>query len=295
MALAISTTEAEYVSARMACQQALWMKQALIYYDIRLNDVPIMCDNKGAMDLSLESFLTLNEPICLKFVVKFYHSLEVKRDEEERPYIEFKLVQFFLYDFQLRFIMDDPNITMEEYIRLEEEKAQRHALSCEPTVSPPNENKIDFRISFDESNDKDYMVIFDKNSFSYKIISVNDLKTDSKNDIGKIDMPSSPEPTVNYFDDLDYFNDFENEFSAIVIIEPSVNSQHIVKSDLGDETSLSEYDKEEQNTLNLNNLFSVNEIYIDDSRSDKDNDDDKYKIIQSSGSNINTKGSNKLL
>ncbi|GKD17186.1 retrovirus-related pol polyprotein from transposon TNT 1-94 [Tanacetum coccineum] len=33
-ALAISTTEAEYVSARKACQQALWMKQALIDYDI---------------------------------------------------------------------------------------------------------------------------------------------------------------------------------------------------------------------------------------------------------------------
>ncbi|GJS27828.1 hypothetical protein Tco_0488448 [Tanacetum coccineum] len=33
-ALAISTTEAEYVSAEKACQQALWMKQALIDYDV---------------------------------------------------------------------------------------------------------------------------------------------------------------------------------------------------------------------------------------------------------------------
>ncbi|GKD96879.1 hypothetical protein Tco_1380776, partial [Tanacetum coccineum] len=95
--------------------------------------------------------------------------------------------------------MDDPNITMEEYIRLEEEKAQKcgkvfnwetakygkiwydedvHdlgsvetkfpaivfndtlkyevALSCEPTVSSLNNNEIDFRISFDESDDEDY-------------------------------------------------------------------------------------------------------------------------------------------
>ncbi|GJT90296.1 retrovirus-related pol polyprotein from transposon TNT 1-94 [Tanacetum coccineum] len=51
-ALAISTTEVEYVSAEKACQQALWMKQALIDYDIRLDDVPIMCDNKGVIDLS---------------------------------------------------------------------------------------------------------------------------------------------------------------------------------------------------------------------------------------------------
>ncbi|GJV33262.1 copia protein [Tanacetum coccineum] len=34
IALAISTTEAEYLSAEMACQQALWMKQALIDYDV---------------------------------------------------------------------------------------------------------------------------------------------------------------------------------------------------------------------------------------------------------------------
>ncbi|GJX67923.1 hypothetical protein Tco_0303650 [Tanacetum coccineum] len=157
--------------------------------------------------------------------------------------------------------MDDPNITMEEYIRLEEEKARRrgkvynwetakygkiwydedvHDLrsvetefpaivfddaftsevtpSYEPTVSPFNDNKIDFRISFDESDDEDYTVIFDENSFSYKIVSVNDLKTDSENDNDKVNMPSfpSPEPTVSYFDDLDFFKDFEKEFPAIV-------------------------------------------------------------------------------
>ncbi|GKC54691.1 retrovirus-related pol polyprotein from transposon TNT 1-94 [Tanacetum coccineum] len=51
-ALAISTTEAEYVSAGKACQQALWMKQALIDYGVRLDDIPIICDNKEAIDLS---------------------------------------------------------------------------------------------------------------------------------------------------------------------------------------------------------------------------------------------------
>ncbi|GKA46777.1 hypothetical protein Tco_0739660 [Tanacetum coccineum] len=51
-ALAISTTKAEYVSAEKACQQALWMKQALVDYEVKLNDVPVLCDNKGAIDLS---------------------------------------------------------------------------------------------------------------------------------------------------------------------------------------------------------------------------------------------------
>ncbi|GJS85275.1 hypothetical protein Tco_0751816 [Tanacetum coccineum] len=52
MTLAISTTEAEYVSAGKAYQQAFWMKQALIDYDIRLDGVSIIHDNKGAIDLS---------------------------------------------------------------------------------------------------------------------------------------------------------------------------------------------------------------------------------------------------
>ncbi|GJR22598.1 retrovirus-related pol polyprotein from transposon TNT 1-94 [Tanacetum coccineum] len=51
-ALVISTTKAEYVRAGKACQQALWMKQALVDYGIHLDDIPIMCDNKGAIDLS---------------------------------------------------------------------------------------------------------------------------------------------------------------------------------------------------------------------------------------------------
>nr|GEZ24920.1 hypothetical protein [Tanacetum cinerariifolium] len=113
--LSISMTEAEYVSVRKACQQELWMKQALIDYGIRLDDVSIMSDNKGAIDLrrivtpsfitennmlpffqaiGLDLFLTLNEPICLRFVVEFYHSLEVKRNKEDIPYIEFKPGQF---------------------------------------------------------------------------------------------------------------------------------------------------------------------------------------------------------
>ncbi|GJZ29552.1 copia protein [Tanacetum coccineum] len=49
--LVISTTESEYVSDRKACQQAVWMKQALVDYDIKLDDIPVLCDNKGAIDL----------------------------------------------------------------------------------------------------------------------------------------------------------------------------------------------------------------------------------------------------
>ncbi|GKE82360.1 hypothetical protein Tco_1552360 [Tanacetum coccineum] len=169
--------------------------------------------------------------------------------------------------------MDNPNIIIEEYIRLREEKAlsrgetfnwQTASISCGPMVSPLNDNEIDLRISFDESDDEDYTVIYDENSFSYKIISVNNLKTDSENDNDKVNMPSFPslEPKVSYFNDLDFFKDFKNEFPAIVyndaimskldlLTEPTISPRHIDEFDLKDETSLSNCDEEEQtfNTL----------------------------------------------
>ncbi|GJX81276.1 hypothetical protein Tco_0329425, partial [Tanacetum coccineum] len=87
-----------------------------------------------------------------------------------------------------------------------------------PTVSPLVNNEIDFNISFDDSDDEDYMIVFEENSFSCKIISVDNLKMDSENENDKVNILSSPspEPTIGYIDDLDFFKDFENEFSAIV-------------------------------------------------------------------------------
>ncbi|GKE62725.1 hypothetical protein Tco_1513092, partial [Tanacetum coccineum] len=235
--------------------------------------------------------------------------------------------------------MDDPNMTMEEYIKLEEEKARRRGrvfnwqnathgkirvdddlhdlrsmkaefpaividdaftaqdtLPCKSQVSTPVNDEIDFRISFDESDDEDYTIICDKNSFSYKMISVNNLKTNSENDNEKAGIPSflPPKPTTSYVDDLDFFKDFENEFPAIIyndaqmsksdlLTEPILYPQHIDEFNLKDETSLSECDEEEQNILNFNDLFPFNVIYPNDSKSDKDNDDDKVDIEHSSG------------
>ncbi|GKD22674.1 hypothetical protein Tco_1224377 [Tanacetum coccineum] len=121
--------------------------------------------------------------------------------------------------------MDDSNHNMEEYIKLEAEKARKrgqtfnwetgnygklryhedinyfqdletdfsaidfddplatnHKISSEPTVSLLDDNEIDFRISFDESDDEDYTLIYDRNSFSCKLNLVDNLKTNSEND-----------------------------------------------------------------------------------------------------------------
>ncbi|GJU68432.1 hypothetical protein Tco_1254691 [Tanacetum coccineum] len=83
-ALAISTTEAEYVSARKACQQALWMKQALVDYDINLDDVPFLCDNKSTIDLNARVTQLGNE-ICNmeignSFVNDIFQQIKLKAD-----------------------------------------------------------------------------------------------------------------------------------------------------------------------------------------------------------------------
>ncbi|GJS83428.1 hypothetical protein Tco_0749969 [Tanacetum coccineum] len=131
-------------------------------------------------------------------------------------------------------------------------------LSYEPMVSPLNESEINFRILFDESEDEEYTLIFDENSFSYKIIYVDYLKTDSENDSNKVNLPSSPEPTISYFNDLDFFKEFINEFPVIVfndnltskLAEPSISPPHI--DELKIETSLSELDKfKRYNTINV--------------------------------------------
>nr|GEX80338.1 hypothetical protein [Tanacetum cinerariifolium] len=185
--------------------------------------------------------------------------------------------------------MDDPNITMEEYIRLEEEKARKLGKCLTGKL-----------LSMVRS-------VFDKNWFSYKIIYVDDLKTDSKNDNEKVNMPSFPslETKVSCIDDLDFFKDFENEFLAIIykdaltyksylLTEPTLCPQHIDKFDFKVETSLPEYDEEEQNVLYFNDLFLFNIIY-NDLKLDKGNDDNEIDMIQYSRGNENTQGSNEPL
>ncbi|GKB42128.1 hypothetical protein Tco_0887070 [Tanacetum coccineum] len=127
------------------------------------------------------------------------------------------------------------------------------------------------------------------------MISVNNLKTDSENDNEKV-IPSipSPKPAISCFDDLDFFKDFENEFPVIVyndaktsksnlLTETILSPQHIDEFDLKSETSLSEYNEEEQNVLCFNDLFPFNVIYPHDLKSDTGNDNDTIDIEQPSG------------
>ncbi|GKC17373.1 hypothetical protein Tco_1014155 [Tanacetum coccineum] len=164
-------------------------------------------------------------------------------------------------------MMDDPNMTMEEYIKFEEEKARRHGR------------------------------VFDWQTTTYGKIRVdNDLYDFRSVQISSMPSIPSPEPAICCFDDLDFFEDFENEFPAIVyndaqtsksdlLTKPILNHQHIDEFD--DETSLPEYNEEEQNVLYFNDLFPLIIIRPDDLKSDKDNDNNEIDIIQSFEDNEN--------
>ncbi|GJR62997.1 hypothetical protein Tco_1505159 [Tanacetum coccineum] len=198
----------------------------------------------------------------------------------------------FAGDWPEKVKMDDPNITMEEYIRLEEEKARRHgrtfnwqtatfgkienyededdcfidfetefpaivfdkltAIPSEPTVCPPNENEIDFRISLDESDDEDYTTSLKEFENEFSAIVYNDARTSKSDNLTK----------------------------------PILNPQHIDEFNLNNETSLSEYN--EENVSCFNDMFNI--IHLDDSRSEKYNDDNDIDIEQSLEGNKITHG-----
>ncbi|GJR98929.1 hypothetical protein Tco_0271103 [Tanacetum coccineum] len=68
-----------------------------LFHEVRIVTPSLIAENNMLpffQAIGLEPFLTLNEPIYPRLVVEFYHSLEVKRNEEDTPYIEFKLCQF---------------------------------------------------------------------------------------------------------------------------------------------------------------------------------------------------------
>ncbi|GKA87646.1 hypothetical protein Tco_0809410 [Tanacetum coccineum] len=171
--------------------------------------------------------------------------------------------------------MDDPNITIEECIRLEEEKAQKRGKVFNWETAKYG------KIWYDED-------VHDLRSVATKFPAIvfKDNLT-SNGTLLLLKIFENEFPAIVYNDALTSKSDFSTE--------PTLCPQHIDEFDLKDETSLSEYDEVKQNVSYFNDLFPFNIIYPDDLKSDKDNDDNEIDMIQSSGGNENTQGSNKLL
>ncbi|GKE91711.1 hypothetical protein Tco_1572806 [Tanacetum coccineum] len=101
--------------------------------------------------------------------------------------------------------MDDLDITMEEYVQLETERALRNEFlaivyndalaskldfSSEPTVSPQHVNEVNLKneTSLSDYNDEKYNVISFNYLFPFNIFFVNDLKLDKDYDDDNIDI-----------------------------------------------------------------------------------------------------------
>ncbi|GKE47287.1 hypothetical protein Tco_1478545 [Tanacetum coccineum] len=172
----------------------------------------------GMISSKRSSVLSMNGglPGVMYVSVGIKRLLEVTTAQDTKPYIKLRSLRSVHWDQQ-------------------HSLKSGETLSCEPTVSSLND-EIDFKISFDNSDDEDYT------------------------------------PTVSCFNDLDYFKDSENEFPAIayndaltsksdLLTEPILSPQHIDEFELNDETSFSKYDEEEQNVLYFNDLFPFNIIH----------------------------------
>jgi hypothetical protein len=68
--MALSTAEAEYISVGSCCAQLLWMKQTLLDYGVKFNEIALLCDMKVPSRLPKIWFNTL-EPSILIFSTIF--------------------------------------------------------------------------------------------------------------------------------------------------------------------------------------------------------------------------------
>ncbi|GJY98669.1 hypothetical protein Tco_0516099 [Tanacetum coccineum] len=172
--------------------------------------------------------------------------------------------------------MDNPNITMEEYIRLEEEKSRRCGKVYNWETATYGKIWYDDDIHDLRSVETEFPAIV----FNVELTSEKALSCEPTNEF----------PAIVYNDALTSKSDSSTE--------PVKIPHRIDEFDLKTKTSLSECDEKEQNVMCFNDLFPFNIIYPDDLDSDKDNDDNEIDIIQSSEGdviNIDVQGSNKLL
>ncbi|GKA64896.1 hypothetical protein Tco_0764603 [Tanacetum coccineum] len=148
--------------------------------------------------------------------------------------------------------MDDPNITMEEYIRLEDEMVQSRGETFNWQTA-----------TFGRTRTRGIMREYDNEREDFET-EFPAIVFNNTSDTTPPCEPTNEFPAIVYNDGLTSKSDFRTE--------PTVCPQHIDEFDLKDETSLSECNEKEQNVLYFNDLFPFKVIYPDDLKSNTDND-----------------------
>nr|GEZ91285.1 hypothetical protein [Tanacetum cinerariifolium] len=129
--------------------------------------------------------------------------------------------------------MEDPNITMEEYIMLEEEKARRHGkaynwkLLCmvesaiiyndaltskldfltEPSINPQHIDEFGLKdeTSLSECDEEEQNILYFNDLFPFNVIYPDNLKSNENNDDKKIDI-KQPEGVIPIIPSRDEIN-----------------------------------------------------------------------------------------
>ncbi|GJR25257.1 hypothetical protein Tco_1101489 [Tanacetum coccineum] len=127
--------------------------------------------------------------------------------------------------------MNDPNMIMEEYIKFEEEKARRRGQVFNwktATYGKIWDNEDVYNLGYVET---EFSAIVFNDTLTSEIALSREPRVNLDNDNDKVNMPllPSPEPTISYFDDLDCFKDFENEFPAIVLQDAPTSKSDLFK------------------------------------------------------------------
>ncbi|GJV51528.1 hypothetical protein Tco_1447269 [Tanacetum coccineum] len=159
----------------------------------------------------------INEYVIILLVLE--RSTPKSRNDYDRDPSEIKYSQSWVAPLNkttfyriIKVNMDDPNIIMEEYIRLEEEKARRHDFENEfpaivyndgqtsksdsltgPILNPRHidEFHLNDETSLSECDEEEQNVLYFNDLFSFNVIYPDDSKSDEDNDDDKIDIKHS--------------------------------------------------------------------------------------------------------
>ena len=66
--VALLTAEAEYISAGSCCAQLLWMKQTLLDFGVKFDEILLLCDNESVVKLQL-IWCNIQEPSILISII----------------------------------------------------------------------------------------------------------------------------------------------------------------------------------------------------------------------------------
>ena len=81
--MALSTAEAEYISAGSCCAQLLWMKQTLLDYGVKFDEILLLCDNESAVKIAsnpVQHSRTKHIDICHHFLRDHVNKGDIKID-----------------------------------------------------------------------------------------------------------------------------------------------------------------------------------------------------------------------